>query len=252
MIVPSRVRSESRSARRDRPKSVRRGRPCSSIRTLAGFRSRWIDPLAVRVVERVGQVAGDPDGGLLVEALDVAAAGQRHPLDELVGDPAPAGVAAGVVDADDVRVLEPRRGPGLAEEPLHDPLARVGHLQDLQRHVAVEPRVIRLVDLAEPAVAEQLAELEPADRPERPLAPGLGPGGHLLGVPHRRRAPRGSRRRAASPGRPSAPSIVPPQTGQWIGAPVASPVSSTLLKQSLQTVRIGGFMVAASLTSLLA
>src|SRR5260221_371780 len=40
-MAPSRVRSEFRSARRARPKSVSRGRPRSSIRIFEGFRSRW-------------------------------------------------------------------------------------------------------------------------------------------------------------------------------------------------------------------
>ena len=136
-------------------------------------------PLAVRMVERLGQVEEDPDRGGQVERLLVALPQQRPASDILIGDPALSGVVARVVDRDDVRVVEPGGRSRLAEEPLHDPLVPSRRLEHLQGDIPVEPGVVRQIDLAEAAIPQPLAELEPAKRAQRPLAPGLDPGGRL-------------------------------------------------------------------------
>src|SRR5207302_10719433 len=76
-------------------------------------------------------------------------------------DPAPSLIASGVMDAHDIRVVEPGDRPGLAEEPLHQPLAGIGLLEHLDRHIPIEPGIERQEDQAEPAIAQLLAELEP-------------------------------------------------------------------------------------------
>ena len=91
---------------------------------------------------RVGQVAEDPGGGRRVQAMMVAIPAQRPAAHEVEGHPASAVVEAGVMDGHDIGVVEPGRGPGLAEESLHHPLARIGLLEDLERHVAIEPGIV--------------------------------------------------------------------------------------------------------------
>ena len=66
------------------------------------------------------------------------------------------GDLAGVVDRDDVRVVDRRGQPRLAQEPLAEAHV-LGQLrrEDLQRDVAVEREVVGAVDDAHPAAAEQ-------------------------------------------------------------------------------------------------
>ena len=98
-------------------------------------------------------VAAGPEPPELVEHLIQATAG-----DELHGEVGYAVVLGEAVHGDDVRVLKPRRGTGLALEPE----ALVGRperlrREELQRHVAAERDLLGLVDDAH-AAAAQLAE----------------------------------------------------------------------------------------------
>ena len=76
-----------------------------------------------------------------------------------------------IVDRDDVGVIDERARPRLAREPrvvfFGGGQARGQHLQ---RDVAVEPRVVRPVDLAHPTLPDQVLHLIRAQ---------LGPGGDV-------------------------------------------------------------------------
>ena len=64
---------------------------------------------------------------------------------------------AAVIDADDVRVLEPRRRFRLAPEPLDELLVlREAPVQHLERDLTAEMRVLGAVDVRHPAGADPL------------------------------------------------------------------------------------------------
>ena len=91
---------------------------------------------------------------------------ERGPLDVLHRDQVAAVGLAAVVDADDVRVLEPRRGLGLAPEAL-DELGVLGEplVQELKRDLAAEHLVVGQPDVGHPAAAragdERVAVADP-------------------------------------------------------------------------------------------
>src|SRR4051794_3443948 len=85
---------------------------------------------------------------------------QGPPRQELHRDVVGAVVLAAVEHADDVGVLEPRRGGRLAPEALHE-LAVAGEaaVQHLERDLAAELRVLRAVDVGHPARADAAHDL---------------------------------------------------------------------------------------------
>ena len=78
----------------------------------------------------------------------------RQQLGDRVGD---AVVGTEIVDGEDVRVIELGDGLGLALET-REPIGVGGHRlrQHLDRHIAIEPLVVRAVDHAHPALADLL------------------------------------------------------------------------------------------------
>ena len=133
-------------------------------------------------------------GSLLEHGVEPAAGDVLHDVEM------PPLVLAHAEDRDDVGVVQPPGGLGLAAEPGEVAVLR----QELQRHVAVERALIRLADDPHAAPADL------ADDPE--LAPGLGRPGHLA----RARRP-GGHGRVAGVG----PSRDPPQLrDDRIGHPV--------------------------------
>jgi hypothetical protein len=114
------------------------------------------DPLRVRGRERRGDLLREVDG---LHRRQRSAAGQelreRPPFDELHHDVLPVAVCAGVVDADDVRLVQAGRRLGLAPEPSHEAgVARELREQDLDRDRPAEDRVEASVDLGHPALAD--------------------------------------------------------------------------------------------------
>ena len=83
-------------------------------------------------------------------------------------------VVAVFVDADDVRVMQPARGPRLVAEPRHELRGEVGIDQvladRLDGHLALDVRVEREVDGAHRALAQDAPDLVLAE----PLQPGHG------------------------------------------------------------------------------
>ncbi len=79
-------------------------------------------------------------------------------------------VDAHVVNGDDVRVLEERRGRDLAPEPLNDLLARELPGQNhLHRDNALELKMPRAIDHAHPAAGNLFEQFVIAEVPGRPI-----------------------------------------------------------------------------------
>ncbi len=85
---------------------------------------------------------------------------EAFPVDVLHDDEVDAAGGGDVVDGDDVRVGERRRGPGLAEKtPPPDGVLGLLLRQELQRHEPVQEDVPRLVDDAHAPRAQLLDDL---------------------------------------------------------------------------------------------
>ena len=84
---------------------------------------------------------------------------QRLPLDELLHEEAvPVGGLADLVDDDDVRMVERRRGARLAQEAVDGALGPILHAHHFDGDGTVQPRVERAENLAHPALADALVE----------------------------------------------------------------------------------------------
>ena len=156
-----------------RPKSVRRGMNSSGPEapariTLSGLMSRWRMPRSWACWTASASAASparrQPRRDRLVLGLQPAAqAGARA---ELRGDEvAERAELAGVVDPHDVGMVEPGRGPGLAEEPVD--IARRQHAlgqRHLQGHFAAQHQVLRADHETEPARPEVVEDLESAQQ----------------------------------------------------------------------------------------
>jgi len=134
------------------------------------------DAAVVGVLEGVGEGAPDRDDLLdRQRAVPVEAPGEVRALREVHDQVGAALVLAGGLDGDDVRVVEPGQGPGLAEEALalagrRPPPGR----EELERDAALEDRVVGPVDGAGPAAADRLDELVGADAPRSVRPPHYG------------------------------------------------------------------------------
>ena len=121
---------------------------------VVGLEIAMDDADPVRGAQRRGDLPRDACGdqrGELSEALESRA--ERFALEELHDDVRVArGREPEVVDLDDARVADRRRGARLVEEALHDPgIARELREQHLHRRQPTERRVYRLVDDAHAA-----------------------------------------------------------------------------------------------------
>ena len=85
---------------------------------------------------------------------------QRLAFEQLLNDVGRALVRADVVDGRDVGVVQDSRGPRLLLEAAQAVGVRgERRRQDLDRHVAAQPRILRPVDLSHPARAERREDL---------------------------------------------------------------------------------------------
>jgi hypothetical protein len=110
----------------------------------------------VRGRERRGDLLGEVDGlHRCQRSPPREELRERPPLDELHHDVLPVAVGSGVVDADDVRLVQTRRRLRLATEPSHEAgIARELREQDLDRDRPTEDRIEAAVDLGHPALAD--------------------------------------------------------------------------------------------------
>jgi hypothetical protein len=122
------------------------------------------DAVPVRVVDGAGDLF-EARGGLARRQRAVAEhLRERRPGDVLHRVVRHAAVLAGVVDLHDVRVPQAGRRLGLpaeARRQLHPGAG--GGRQQLQRHLAVQAFLTRLVDDAHPALAQHLQQLVAGD-----------------------------------------------------------------------------------------
>ena len=124
--------------------------------TLPGFRSRWTTPCAVRAVQRGGDL--DPIAQRLIERQGPARESLRERLavDQLHDEETRSVVFANVVQRADAGVLERGDRAGfLLEAPDALDVGRDRRRQDLDRDLTGKPRVLRPVDLAHTARANQ-------------------------------------------------------------------------------------------------
>ena len=155
MIEPVSVMSDAPA--RAIPKSVTFARPSSSTITLCGLMSRWTIPR--RWAKRAGAQDLDRDvdrprrGRAAPSLADELL--ERAPVEVLHRDVVGAVPLAAVEDADDVRVLQAGGARGLAAEAL-DELGVLGEaaVEQLERDLAAELRVLGAVDVGHPARAE--------------------------------------------------------------------------------------------------
>ena len=181
------------------PKSMTLTSPLRVTMTFAGLMSRWITPAtcayasASQIFSATSTACGS-GGEAAARAHEVL---ERPPLDELHHDELRLAVGAGVVDADDVRVVQAGGGLRLAAEAVDE--ARIAcelRQQDLDRDGAVEDGVDPAVHLAHAAGADPGFHPVPAaQHRSRSTTPSLP---SPSGTP---RAP--ASRSARPPGRPS-------------------------------------------------
>ncbi len=130
----------------------------------------------MRVVERIGDVAGDPDRFVDTElslAIQFVAEGLpvdegHHVIEEPIG-------GAGIEEREDVRVLETRRGLDLLHEALGAQHRGQLWLQHLERDPAIVLEILRQVDGRHAARAEMT--LDPVGAREGGVE-AIGWGGH--------------------------------------------------------------------------
>ena len=139
--------------------------PSSSTRTFAGLMSRWTMPCSCAYARPSQSCADDLELRRQRQRLRPA----QHRVKVLAAqefhhDVRRAVVLAQFVDRDDVRVLQPRDGLGLALEPLaRRRVEREIDQHHLERDVAVERRVLGAIEHAHPAAAKQAQDFVAAN-----------------------------------------------------------------------------------------
>ena len=116
------------------------------------------DACAVRRIQRVGDFDAERQHRVHVQtAMAGDALLQRAALQILHGDEGAAVLLADVMNGADVGMIQGGRGSSLALEPAQRlPVASQVVRQELERHEATEPGVLRFVDHAHAAAAELL------------------------------------------------------------------------------------------------
>ena len=157
------------------PKSITIARPSCS-RMFSGLMSRWIDAVAVRVVERIRHFARDAHRVLDAELrLPVQSLAHRLALDvghDVVQQPVG---TAGVEQREDVRMLQGRRGLDLDDEPLSAEDRGQFRFENLDRDLAVVLEIVREIDRRHAASAELALDGDTRDRLSTEVDP-AGPG----------------------------------------------------------------------------
>ena len=161
ITAPVWVRLSSVFTARAMPKSVTFTWPSSVISTFPGLMSRWITPVAVRVVERKRDVCCD-----LRRAVRVKGSGgseyrrERTAVDELHDDEVRPVVLSPVEHRNDVRVREVGGRLRLAPEALDErSVDRQLGEEDLYGHRTVQEAVVSAVNLGHSAAGDQVDQL---------------------------------------------------------------------------------------------
>ena len=85
---------------------------------------------------------------------------ERAPANELHAQPGAPVPLLGVVHDDDVRVLDAGERASLVQHAVDQAVAPAVDVQELDRHLALQLRIARAIDVAERALADKLEELE--------------------------------------------------------------------------------------------
>ncbi len=111
------VEASTRPSNFARPKSSTFTVPRTVSMMFIGLMSRWIDAVAVGLIQRGGDLHADVEALRWREPRLLDAVEQRLALDELHGDPGTAVLLTDLVDRADVGVIEGGHGPRLAQHP---------------------------------------------------------------------------------------------------------------------------------------
>ena len=142
-----------------------------SSRTFDGLTSRWTSPRACAASSASATCDAIASARPARAARRSGGAPRGRPLDEAHRDEQPVVDLPRLVDGNDVRVVEGRGDPRLAEEPLaKDLVLGIPLGEQLQRDAALEPRIAGAVDLAHAAAPDEPPR-PPRPRPWRPPPP---------------------------------------------------------------------------------
>jgi hypothetical protein len=119
---------------------------------VVGFQIAMHDPRGMSFRQAFGYVLQVPEKLSQLRALLMDLLAQRDSVDKLPRDELCAVTLTNLVDVSNVRVIERRRGRRLLFEAAHSILVS-GHFRgkSLQRHFAMEPRILRKIDLSHAA-----------------------------------------------------------------------------------------------------
>ena len=134
--------------------------PDGVTKMLAGLMSRWMIPLVCAASSAVATCCAMIDREADRERPPADLVGERPPFEQLHRDEGPAVVLADLVDGADVRMVERRRRPRLAREPIERAARLPDHVgQELERHLPPQLGVRGAIDDAHAAAAELLDDL---------------------------------------------------------------------------------------------
>ena len=114
------------------------------------------DPDGVGRAERVGDLRREVDSASHRQRPSIDLVPKCSPLDELGDDERHVSFEVDIVDGDDARMIQCAGGTRFLEEPAAA-LGIRGHCggQDLQRDIAVDPRIVSEINLAHSAGAQR-------------------------------------------------------------------------------------------------
>jgi hypothetical protein len=116
------------------------------------------DPRGVRGGEPLGNLLRQLDRAAMRNRPRPQLVAQRPAFYPLHGEVGGVALSADVVDGQDVRVVERRRGPRFLLEALDAVHRREAGCENLDGDRALQPEVVRAVDLTHPALADLLED----------------------------------------------------------------------------------------------
>ncbi|GAC1599523.1 MAG: hypothetical protein NVS4B10_10770 [Myxococcales bacterium] len=130
--------------------------------------------------ETLGELGGQIERLAQRQRLSEQHLAERLPLEQLEDEVGAPLVGSGVMDREDVGMVDRANRPGLQREALQGLLAKSRGGKDLDRHVATEPCVPGAIDLTHPTCADQLDDFVGSKAGSRgklaraPIGPGDG------------------------------------------------------------------------------
>ncbi len=160
----ARRRSGSGSRSLASPKSRILTRPSFVTKTFSGLMSRWTIPLSCAAASPVATAIAYSTALRCHDRAMSQNVAQRPAMQDFADDVGSILIRADVMDRQDVGVIQGRRGSRfLIEATQPRSVGRVGWRKNLDGDVPPEPLVPRRIDLAHPALAEQVEDSVRAD-----------------------------------------------------------------------------------------